>query len=208
MKTIAHRSKSVFPLYKCIFYSFWRTSKTWIAANQNKAYLRYIFFWQFFHLVCSIDVYLDSLRRKTASIHFLKLDRLYLTDSELETFETSIKELPLKAVKIYNFAYFHLTKTSFSYLSLAEILILQQHRSQNCNYSMAHISHSEVFLGKGTLKICSKFTGENTCRSVISKKVAKQLYWNRTLAKVFCCKFATYFQDNLFLSTNLEGCFR
>ena len=25
-----------------------------------------------------------------------------------------------------------------------------------------------VFLGKGVLKICSKFTGENPCRSVIS----------------------------------------
>ena len=29
-------------------------------------------------------------------------------------------------------------------------------------------SHSEVFLGKGVLKICSKFTGEHPCRSVIS----------------------------------------
>ena len=29
-------------------------------------------------------------------------------------------------------------------------------------------SHSEVFLRKGFLKICSKFTGECQCRSVIS----------------------------------------
>ena len=29
-------------------------------------------------------------------------------------------------------------------------------------------SHSEVFLEKGILKICSKFTGEHPCRSVIS----------------------------------------
>ena len=28
-------------------------------------------------------------------------------------------------------------------------------------------SHSEVFLGKGILKICSKFTGELPCRSVL-----------------------------------------
>ena len=27
-------------------------------------------------------------------------------------------------------------------------------------------------------------------------KAAKQLYWNRTLAWVFFCKFATYFQNN------------
>ena len=28
-------------------------------------------------------------------------------------------------------------------------------------------SHSKVFLGKGILKICSKFTGELPCRSVL-----------------------------------------
>ena len=27
-------------------------------------------------------------------------------------------------------------------------------------------SHTEVFLGKGVLKICSKFTGEHPCRNV------------------------------------------
>ena len=32
-------------------------------------------------------------------------------------------------------------------------------------------SHSEVFLGKGVLKICSKFTGEYPCRSAISIKL-------------------------------------
>ena len=32
-------------------------------------------------------------------------------------------------------------------------------------------SHPEVFLGKGVLKIYSKFTGEHPCRSVISKKL-------------------------------------
>ena len=31
-------------------------------------------------------------------------------------------------------------------------------------------SHPEVFLGKGVLKTCRKFTGEHPCRS------AKQLY--------------------------------
>ena len=32
-------------------------------------------------------------------------------------------------------------------------------------------SHPEVFLEKGVLKICSKFTGEHSCRSVISIKL-------------------------------------
>ena len=32
-------------------------------------------------------------------------------------------------------------------------------------------SHPQVFLRKGVLKICSKFTGEHPCRSVISVKL-------------------------------------
>ena len=32
-------------------------------------------------------------------------------------------------------------------------------------------SHPEVFMKKGVLKICSKFTGEHLCRSVISIKL-------------------------------------
>ena len=32
-------------------------------------------------------------------------------------------------------------------------------------------SHSEVFLGKGVVKICCKFTGERPCRSAISIKL-------------------------------------
>ena len=50
-------------------------------------------------------------------------------------------------------------------------------------------SRSEVFLEKVVLKICSKFTGEHPCQ------VAKQLYWNRTLACVFFCKSAAYFHN-------------
>ena len=45
-----------------------------------------------------------------------------------------------------------------------------------------------VFLGKGVLKRCSKFMGEHPCR-------AKKLYWNHTLAWVFPCKVAAYFQN-------------
>ena len=44
---------------------------------------------------------------------------------------------------------------------------------------------SEVLLRKGVLKICSKFTREHPCRSVISI--------NQTSAWVFSCKFAAYF---------------
>ena len=53
-------------------------------------------------------------------------------------------------------------------------------------------------LEKVFLKICSKFTREHSCRSAISIKFNKgalQLYWNRTSALVFSCKFVAYFQN-------------
>ena len=46
-----------------------------------------------------------------------------------------------------------------------------------------------MFLGKGTLKICNKFTGEHPCRSLISIKLL--------------CIFSEY----LFPKNTLNGCF-
>ena len=40
--------------------------------------------------------------------------------------------------------------------------------------SLVRSSRPEVFLGKGVLKIGSKFTGEHPCRSVISIKFPTQ----------------------------------
>ena len=47
-------------------------------------------------------------------------------------------------------------------------------------------SHPEVFLRKDVLKICSRFTEEHPCRSVISVKKI----WHGLLS----FKFAAYFQ--------------
>ena len=57
----------------------------------------------------------------------------------------------------------HISKedTTFRKCIPAEIKIAVTFRS----------SHPEVFLVKGVLKICSKFTGEHPCRSVISIKL-------------------------------------
>ena len=55
-------------------------------------------------------------------------------------------------------------------------------------------SPPEVFFRKGVLQICSKFTGEHLCRSVIS-------------ALVFSCKSYCIFVEHLFWRTPLEGCF-
>ena len=59
-------------------------------------------------------------------------------------------------------------------------------------------SHPGLFWRKGVLKICSKLTGENPCRSVIS--VTLLCNFIHTLAWLFSCKFAAYFQNN-FLRT-------
>ena len=43
--------------------------------------------------------------------------------------------------------------------------------SQGNNVTNCRSSHPEVFLGKGVLRICSKYTGEHPCRSWISIKL-------------------------------------
>ena len=42
---------------------------------------------------------------------------------------------------------------------------------QNSHRQICRSIHPEVFLEKGVLKICSRFTGEHPCRSVISIKL-------------------------------------
>ena len=56
----------------------------------------------------------------------------------------------------------------------------------------------EVFLEKGALKICSKFTGEHPCRNVITIKL---LFGMGVLLEI-CCIFS----EHLFLRTPLDGC--
>ena len=46
-------------------------------------------------------------------------------------------------------------------------------------------SRPEVFLRKGVLRICSKFTGEHPCRSVISIKLLSTSGW-LLLEMLFC----------------------
>ena len=50
-----------------------------------------------------------------------------------------------------------------------------------------------MFLVKGALKICNKFTGEHPCRLYWH-----QLYWNHTSTWMFSCKFAAYFQNTFY----------
>ena len=62
-------------------------------------------------------------------------------------------------------------------LTLETILIKHKSHYKNVDFneystvSKSRSSHPEMFLVKGALKICSKFTGEHPCRSVISIKL-------------------------------------
>ena len=95
-----------------------------------------------------------------------------------------------------------------------------QYSSSWSEYNLCKSSRSsrpEVFLGKVVLKICTKFTGEHSCRSVISIKllcsfieiklrhgcspvnllrILKQFYWNHTPAWVLLHIFRTIFLKN------------
>ena len=70
---------------------------------------------------------------------------------------------------------------SKNWIHLKESLLENEFRS----------SPPRMFLGKGVLKICSKFTGKHTY-------LVKQLYWNHFSAWVFSCKFAAYFLITFF----------
>ena len=55
-------------------------------------------------------------------------------------------------------------------------------------------SHPEVLLGKGVLKICSKFTREHPCQSVISIKFASLLKSHFDMGALLynCCIFSEH----------------
>ena len=62
-------------------------------------------------------------------------------------------------------------------------------------------SHSEMFLEKSVVKICSKFTGEQPCQSAISIKL--QSNFGMGILLQVCCIFS----EDLFLRTPLDGFF-
>ena len=73
-------------------------------------------------------------------------------------------------------------------------------------YNGIHFSKSsdpEVFLRRGVLKICNKFTGEHPCRSVISIKLLLKSHFGMSVLLYICYIFS----EHLFLETPLDGCF-
>ena len=64
-------------------------------------------------------------------------------------------------------------------------------------------SPPKVFLGKGVLKICCKFSGEHPCRSLISRKLLFEFILQHGCSPV---NLLHNFR-NLYLRTPPEGCF-
>ena len=86
----------------------------------------------------------------------------------------------------------------FIYLFLFYVGILRLTTDLNRKYRTRSYNRSrapEVFMQKGILKIGSKFFRRTSMAKCNFNKVAKQLYWNHTLAWVFSWKFAAYFQN-------------
>ena len=57
-------------------------------------------------------------------------------------------------------------KTKLCYMDTGSFIVYiktEHFYSDIAKYVKARSSHPEVFLGKGILKICSKFTGERPC---------------------------------------------
>ena len=67
-------------------------------------------------------------------------------------------------------------------------------------------SHPKVFLGKGGLKICSKFTGEHQCQNVISIKLQSNFIEITVWHGCFLVN-CSIFSEPLFLRTPLYVCF-
>ena len=67
--------------------------------------------------------------------------------------------------------------------------------------SILRISSSEMFCEKSALKICSKFTGEQACRSVISIKLF------RNFIEIAICNWCYPVNLLHIFRTSLEGCF-
>ena len=78
-------------------------------------------------------------------------------------------------------------------------------RKKNNSEFKYRSSHSEVFLRKGVLKICIKFTGEHQYPGVISIKLQISVIEITTSAWAFSCKYAACFLNIFFIKNTYGG---
>ena len=117
-----------------------------------------------------------------------------------------------KTINVWNF-YMILScrfKETFNNLR-SRSFILPKYASNYCQNAVVRLTstyfrsiHPGVqphLLKKVVLKICSKFTGEHPCRSVISIKLKSR--FGMVALLYICCRFS----EHLFLRTPLKSCF-
>ena len=88
--------------------------------------------------------------------------------------------------------YFRFTLKNFYFIRRVHSLIFLCHYNFSLGleknifllFSIFRSSHLEMFLVKGFLKTCSKFIGEQPCRSVISIKFFNKVYFSIKFAKL------------------------
>ena len=73
-----------------------------------------------------------------------------------------IKDISSKQRNLQNCNFIMLNEKSLKVINLVLVI-----RSSNAQYTSFRSTHPKVFLGKGLLKICSKFTEEHPYRSVM-----------------------------------------
>ena len=71
---------------------------------------------------------------------------------------------------------------------------------------MIRSSHLEVFLGKDVLKLCSKFTGEHPCRSVILVKLLCKFKYHRASVILDIAFLITLFNLIIEITEVQNGC--
>ena len=95
------------------------------------------------------------------------------------------------------------------YISIKNLLLkIQWYRllTETQEFLISEAANPKMYLRIGVLKICSKFTGEHTCRSPISINLQSNLIetaLRHECSPVNCCIFS----EHLFLGTPLCGCF-
>ena len=140
---------------------------------------------------------------------------IYQTSSYIRrTFVITIKTIDLICLYYY-FCYFCLctwmNRQIFKWMKHLCKIVTQFYRPTKWNHEswgknllhfFIHVersSPSKVFFQKGVLEICNKFTGEQSCGSVISINLQSNFIeiTLHTSAWVFSCAFVPYFQNTL-----------
>ena len=85
---------------------------------------------------------------------------------------------------IFHYLAFFIT-TTFYIITLFHLRLAHAFSLVFINFTLFRSSHPEVFSRKGVLEICSKFTGEYPCRSVISMKLQSNFIEIILLLKVW-----------------------